>query len=203
MLETVRPHDPAFFTGAGLRPLPGEEKQAESVIRRLEEMVEFNRADTPWVMAEFVFDTDHPGALEYVRQAITLHIAASDIHCPTKPDPEVPTTAEFPHPFIVGPSADPAEPTYLLSGTVGDRFLAAWEKYGRVYFELHLWVRRTDPARDESLFMWLVLGKDSPLKVIVQESRPVIIPVDETRKYRCLYAAKKGWAPGCRHPLER
>lgn len=203
MIENIKPHDPAIFTGAGLTALPGEEAQAEPVIRRLERDVGFNREDAPWVMTEFVFDTDHPGALEFIRQGLAVHIGTSDMHCPTKPDPEVPVSADFPHSFIIGDTDDPTVPTYLLSGTVSDRFVTAWKKYQRLYFEIHLWVRRTDPTKDESLFMWVVLRKNDPIRLIVNEPQPIIIPVDTGRSYRCLYAAKKGWAPGCRHPLER
>lgn len=189
--------DPVIFTGAGLRPAIGEEAAAEPIIRRLERDIGFDRRDTPWVMSEFVCEVnspDVPDALERIRKGLSVHIGISDLHCPTAPDPEVPVRSDFPHPFLIGPTADPLKPDYLLSGTVNDRFLASWKKYGRIYFELHVWVRRGgDPAKDESTFLWCVLGADSPLRVIVQAERPTIVPVDTGAKYRCLYAQKKGW----------
>ena len=195
MIEGIKPHDPHIFTGAGIQPLPGYEAEAEPIIRRLEQDIGFNRADTPWVMSEFLFETEAEGALDFIRQNISVHVGMSDMHCPTAPDPEVPPTADFPHPFIVGNDPDPTVPTYLLSGCVSDRFLAAWQKYRHVYLELHVWVLRPDRTKDESLFLWTVLDgrRKDPLRLIVQTPKPVIIPVDTTRQYRCVYAQKKRW----------
>jgi hypothetical protein len=192
--DDFKVHDPKIFTGVGLKPVPGHEAQAEPRIKLLERTVNFDRRDTPWMMAEFVCEVtaaDKPEALDFIRKTLAVHIGMSDLHCPTAPDPEVPVRPDFPHPFLVGPSADPLKPEYLLSGTVNDRFLAAWRKYGRIYFELHVWVRRGEV--DESTFMWCVLGNDSPLRVIVTDDEPTIVTLDAKSGYRCLYAQKKGW----------
>lgn len=180
-----KPKSPNYFTGAGIHPLPGHEKAAEPIIRKFREMGLDPNA-SPWIMQEIVFEGDATDEQrKAVRQSLQLHIGISNLHVPIPEDPDIKPTPAFPVTFALGPN--PSDEDCLLVGTTNQAFVDAWQKYKFCYFEVHCWNVSSDGQTARGLFFATIV-RDDPLRLLIELEKPIIIPVDTGRGYRCMYA---------------
>lgn len=186
-----KPRGPNYFTGAGIHPITGHEEAAKPIIKKFAEMG-FDPDATPWIMQELVFDGDATDAQRaVVRQSLQLHIGMSGLHVPIPEDPDIKPTEAFPITFCLGPN--PSEEGCLLLGTTNQKFVDAWERFGMCYYEVHCWNIGSDKKDARGLFFSTVVSrKHAPLRLLWEMPKPIIIPIDAGRGYRCIYAEMQG-----------
>lgn len=186
-----KPRSPNYFTGSGIHPLPGHEKPAEPIIKKFRE-IGFDPDHTPWIMQELIFEGDTTHAQRaVVQQSLQLHVGVSDLHVPIPEDQDIKPSEKFPITFALGPN--PSDDGCLLLGTTDQKFVDAWQKYKFCYYEVHCWNISSDGQTARGLFLSTIIRNDQP-RLVIELDKPVIVPVDTNRGYRCMYAelAMKG-----------
>jgi hypothetical protein len=181
-----KPNKPNYFTGAGIKPLPGHEKPAEPIIRNLAEMG-VDPDSSPWILQELVFEGDATDEQrKMVRHSLQVHIGVSKLHVPIAEDRDIKPSKDFPITFCFGPN--PNEEDCLLLGTTTQAFVDAWQKYKFCYYEVHCWTVPKGGKAPSGMFFSTIVKPSSSLRVLIELDKPVIIPIDTTRGYRCMYA---------------
>lgn len=184
---------PDYFSAVGIDPFKPE--HVKPIADRFK-LFGLDLKTTPWVVLEFVAlcKNEFHVELEHgvMRETLAISASLSRVFIPSPPDPDVPETPQFPHPFRIGECLDKS----LIIGVTTDAFKQAYEAEKLCYFEIHLWVKSRDGRHVRSSFVWTILRKDGDaLCIAAVGDKPLIIPIDESRKWRCQYAIANNIGP--------